>query len=74
MSYKILSKTQADDTIITNVEFTIGDHVFEANVSHFRPNSLSDIISGIENREASEQARLEAISTAQSILDQIVVS
>jgi len=71
MSYIIKETTQNEDTITTLVEYTIGDNVFEVSIPHFRPQSAQDVITGIENREASEQAKLDAIVVAESVLAEL---
>lgn len=71
MSYIIKSTTQEEDTITTLVEYTFGDTVLEVSIPHFRPSSAQNVITGIENREASEQAKLDASVVATQVLAEL---
>lgn len=71
MSYIIKSTTQEEDTITTLVEYTLGDTVLEVSIPHFRPSSAQDVLDGIANREASEQAKLDAAVVATQVLEEL---
>jgi hypothetical protein len=61
MSYRIIKAEVNGDTINTDVEYTLADGSTQTvTVSHFRPHAVEDVVTGIENREASEQASLDA--------------
>lgn len=52
------------ETIITNklvktlVEFNIEGQIFQLEIPHFNPQSESDILLGIQNREITERRKL----------------
>lgn len=72
MTYRILNTRTLDQILYTLVEYTFENDVVEVEVAHFEPQSKEDIISGITNRAASEQRKLEAskvVETLKSELD-----
>lgn len=72
MKYTILSKVIRDDTIVTEVEYVYDDGTTTTvSVTHFRPQSLADVILGITNRGASEEAKLLASKTCKTVLAEI---
>jgi hypothetical protein len=71
MSYKIVSKKQVDDMIITDVETTIGGKAVTLSIPHFRPARKEDIALGIENRIASESAKSDATAVCEIVLGQL---
>lgn len=73
MSYKILSASQADDILNTEVEYTINGQKLTVLVAHFRPTSEAEITVGIQNRELSEKAKLDAQAAIQALIPQIEI-
>jgi hypothetical protein len=60
MSYEIKKVEIEDTTIITEVEFTLKDGSTEiVSIPHFQPETIHDVIVGIENREFCENKDLE---------------
>lgn len=75
MNYTINSKTLIEDSIITNITATLEDQsVITIDVSHFRPNSIEEIVTGIENRLLTEQIRIDAILTCAEVFNQIEIN
>lgn len=70
-TYKIISKEQREDTLITKVEFNINDTVVVCDVNHFMVSSEDEILVNIQNMANYQQARLNAISTMQEIKENI---
>lgn len=72
MSYQIISKEVNGETINTVVVFTInGKELEPISIPHFMPQSKEEIIQGIENREISEQRKMEAIEKNVSLLNEL---
>lgn len=72
MSYKIISQEQKEDILYTKVEYTFSDgSTGEFNIPHFRPETEADVLAGIENRELSEQAKLDAIEQVTEVAKEI---
>ena len=74
MKYKIIEATQNEDTINTKVEFDFDGVLSVLNVPHFRPQSVNDVASGIENRSMSEFAKLVAVNACKDIVGQIEIN
>ena len=74
MTYKIISISQASDSVITTVQYTLNnDVIVTTDVAHFRPQTLEDIDANLKNRALSEQAALDA-TTSVSILFPTIVT
>lgn len=67
MSYVIKAVKQAEETINVTVEFTLSDGKKEIIVPVFMPESKEAIIQSIENREISEQRRIDGIKMVASL-------
>lgn len=67
MKYTILSTEQKEDTLVTHVVFEFEGEKKELSIQHFRPETKEDVITGIENRIASEQSKLEAIAKVELV-------
>ena len=60
MPYEIKKVEIEDTTIITEVEFTLKDGSVETvSIPHFQPETIQDVIVGIETREFCENKDLE---------------
>ena len=70
-TYKIISKEQREDTLITKVEFNINDTLVVCDVNHFMVISEDEILVNIQNMANYQEARLNAISTMQEIKENI---
>jgi hypothetical protein len=69
MSYVIKSVRQDNETIFTTVTYTFTDNsIQDIEVASFMPVTDDEVIEGIENREISEQRRLDAIVTNAGIV------
>jgi hypothetical protein len=69
MSYVIKSVRQDNETIFTTVTYTFADNsIQDIEVASFMPATDDEVIEGIENREISEQRRLDAIVTNAGIV------
>ena len=73
MTYKILSVEHAGGTIITQVEYNFDGTIITTAISHFQPQTVSDITLAIRNRAASEKNTLDAIIVCESLITDIVV-
>jgi len=61
VSYEIKEVSVVDETLITKVEYTLTDNTkVEVDVPHFQPANKAAVITGIENRAISEQAKYDA--------------
>lgn len=61
MSYEIKSTRVDNETLWTEVEYTFADNSKQTiEVAHFMPANKAQIISEIEGREVSEQAKINA--------------
>jgi len=68
MSYKILSTKVNGETLVTEVEYTLKDgNKVTLEVPHFQPDDDASVIEGIENREVSEQRKVDAELKNQTI-------
>lgn len=74
MNYKIISKTQKEDTIITLVEFNNSGDVFQATISHFQPQDLNAISENIKNRGLVEVRNREAATFCDGLMGEIVLN
>ena len=61
MTYKIISKRQDSDTLLTTVEYNFDGVILTIDVPHFQPQSVKEVITGIENRGVSEERKLNAV-------------
>ena len=68
MTYKIISKRQDSDTLLTTVEYNFDGVILTIEVPHFQPASKKDVIMGIENRGASEERKLNAAKIISEII------
>jgi hypothetical protein len=73
MTYKILSVSQVDDTIMTTVQLQLTTVMTTVTISHFRPLTKEQIEDEIKNRAYSEQARLDAIDACASVISTITI-
>ena len=73
MTYKILSVSQIQDTIITAVEITLSTSVETIDIIHFRPSSVEEINQNVQNRLLSEQSKIDAITTVSNLITTILV-
>ena len=72
MAYEIKNVVQNEEILTVTVEYTFDDNsVKTIDVPIFRPTSKQDVITGIENRYASEVVKLEAEKKAKEILDEV---
>lgn len=74
MSYKINYITIRDDklTINTNVTYFLSDNSeITLDVDHFAPNSINEILDGIENREKSEQYKIDTPKKVQIVFQEL---
>lgn len=68
MPYKLLSVTQDGETVTTQAEFTLADgSVVKCDVPHFAPQSADEVVDGLSNRLASEQAKYDATVKATAV-------
>jgi hypothetical protein len=68
MSYKIISTRVDNDTLWTTVEYTYKDATkATVEVAHFMPTDKAAVTLGIENREISEQRKVDAKATNETI-------
>ena len=70
-TYKIISKEQREDTLITKVEFNINDTLVVCDVNNFMVSSEDEVLFNIQNMANYQEARLNAISTMQEIKENI---
>lgn len=75
MKYTVIDKRIVEDgtiaTVVTTVKYIIdGKETEPIEVSH-TANTKSGIEEGIQNRAASEKARLQSVATAKAAMDQI---
>ena len=68
MTYKIVSKRQDSDTLLTTVEYDFNGTKITIDVPHFQPQSVKEVIVGIENRGASEERKLNAAKIISEII------
>ena len=73
MIYTILAAKQADDTIITVVEYNLSGKVFEEVITHFQPKTAQEVIDGIENRHATVEIKETSKVSCKSIIDELQV-
>jgi len=73
MTYKILSVSQIQDTIITAVEITLSTSVETIDIIHFRPSSVEEINQNVQNRLLSEQSKIDAIKTVSNLITTIPI-
>ena len=72
MSYIIKTTEVLEETINTDVEYTFSDGTVELiRVSHFMPESMEEVIQNIEQRELSEQTKINAIKRNKIISNQL---
>jgi hypothetical protein len=71
MKYKILSVKSEGDHVVTEVEYNFNGETLTVSVPHFRPSSEDDIKTGIENRAASEKAKIDAAALCVSLASAI---
>lgn len=61
MSYIIKNTEVLEETLSTDVEYTFNNgETILVRVVHFMPESMDSVIQNIEQREISEQTRLDA--------------
>lgn len=59
--YKILSTKVNGETLTTEVEYTFKDgEKLTISVPSFQPDTKADVLAGVENREISEQRKIDA--------------
>jgi len=73
MTYKILSTRQADETLITTVEYNFDGTIITTEIAHFMPKTEEEITQNIINRASSEIARKEAAATITTLIETIVI-
>ena len=71
MTYKIISKRQDSDTLFTTVEYNFDGVILTIDVPHFQPQSAEEVITGIENRGASEERKLHAAKIIENIISEL---
>ena len=69
--YKILNTKTEGELIETEVEFTLGKETVVCSIPHFMPKDMDEVISNIENRELTEQTKLDAIIRNEQIVEEI---
>jgi len=60
--------------IVTDVEYTIGLDKVTVSIPHFQPTTKADVLLGVENREMSEERKLQATKACESIISQIEIT
>ena len=74
MTYKILSTTQNDETLVVNVEYTFDDLTTSViDVPIFAPDSLESVNTSLTNRGLSEQNKRVLTTQVSSIIPNIVI-
>lgn len=74
MSYIITNKEVFGETITTDVIFTLSDgSELETRVSHFMPQSIDEIFANIEQREISEQLKIDSTKKNNLLLRELRV-
>lgn len=73
-TYKITKVEKRDDTIVTYVTFDFDGKSFDSIITHFQPQSLDDIILGINNRAASDGRKVQASEVVDQIIPQIAIN
>ena len=74
MSYIITNKEVFGETITTDVIFTLSDgSELETRVSHFMPQNIGEIFANIEQREASEQLKIDSTKKNNLLLRELRV-
>ena len=73
MTYKIISTRQANETLLTTVEYNFDGIIVTTEVAHFMPKTEEEIIQNIINRASSEIARIEASSTIAALIEDIII-
>lgn len=71
-SYKIISTSNQEDTLYTTVESNINGTLVTVEIPHFRPQSKEEVLRGIENRLASEEAKLIAKNLCEIIKQELI--
>ena len=74
MTYKIISTRQAEETLITVVEYNFDTTIVTAEVPHFMPQSTEEIEQNIINRASSEIARINAANTIASLIPTLPIN
>lgn len=71
MKYKPTKQVVKDDSIVVTVEYTFSDGSTQvADVNIFRPQSVDDVIRGIENLGVSEESKISASIEAHAVADE----
>jgi len=71
MEYKIISKRQDSDTLLTTVEYNFDGVVLTIEIPHFQPQAVKEVITGIVNRGASEERKLHAAKIIENIISEL---
>lgn len=72
MSFKINSTRVENETLWTNVTLVLADSTeLTMDVPHFMASDSDYVLQGIANREASEQAKYDAIQNMQKVKDAV---
>ena len=74
MTYKIVSTRQAEETLITVVEYNFDTTIVTVEVPHFMPQSTEEIEQNIINRASSEIARISATNTIASLIPTLPIN
>lgn len=73
MKYTIKETKQADDTLVTTVEYDFDGEKVTVDVPHFQPQSKEDVITGIVNRAASEKNKLDKAGNIPLIVGELQI-
>jgi Mg/Co/Ni transporter MgtE len=72
MSYKIISIEPREETLNTEVEYTFNDGTKKiVTVSHFMPKTQEEVLQNIQNREDSEQIKIQAIKKNEELAKEL---
>jgi hypothetical protein len=70
-TYKIISVQQDKGIINTVVEYSNGTETFKTTVTHFQPQTVTDIENGIKNRFSTEDNAIQAAKLCESLVGDI---
>jgi hypothetical protein len=59
-TYRLLGARRLEDTLITDVEYSLDGVVVRVEVAHFRPTTKQQVQQAIRNRGVTEKQRVDA--------------
>jgi len=74
MTYKILNTRTIDETLFTEVEYDFNGTIVVVDIPHFMPQSSQDVITGIINRAATEQIKLNYIESLPNVISELPIN